>query len=392
MDTLTQDELRTLSESRGGQHVSLFMSTHPAAPDNLQDPRKLKSLLRQAADELRAKGTRGAEADRLLHPGKDLVDDGLFWRPQPGGLAVFIAHESMRVFRLPAAFEDRVVVSDRFHIRPLLPTVDRGERFYVLGLSQKSVRLFLGDRNGLVDVPLGDMPRNIQDALRNDGFDEQLQFHTGTGGARSGAGRRAAIFHGSGPDTGLTSRYLTEYCKRVSTGIRRVLKDANVPVIVAAVEYLIPMYREADTYHSVTAEGVTGNPDNMSVEAMHSKAWPIARAVFERRREEAVARFRELGGSSATTTQAPSIVRASAYGQVDSLFVGADASLWGAFDQDMGDVEVHEERGPDDVDLVDLATTHTILHGGEVWVAEVAPDTAMAAILRYQAERIATGD
>jgi hypothetical protein len=39
-----------------------------------------------------------------------------------------------------------VVVTDRFHIKPLLPLLSGDGRFYVLALSQSEVRLLQGTR------------------------------------------------------------------------------------------------------------------------------------------------------------------------------------------------------------------------------------------------------
>lgn len=382
MDSLTKEELKALSQASGGWRVSLYMNTHPAAPQNQQDPLHLKNLLKTAGDELRARGVRGVEVSRLLAPGRDLVDDGLFWRPQPGGLAVFIADDGLRVHRLPVIFEEQVSVGDRFHVKPLLPALDRGERYYVLALSQNDVRLFLGDRSGLAPVPLGDMPRSIAEALRNDGYEEHLQSRTfASGGTRVAGGKGSAIFHGSGVATPVETRYVTEYVKRVASGMREVARDPRAPFVVAAVDYLQSAYREADGYHAVTPEGVTGNPESLDSDALHARAWPLARAVFIQRGADAVRRYRSLEGTGQATTDTAEIVRSAAYGRVDSLFVAVDTVQWGVFDRDSGTVDVHDERGPSDEDLVETATAETLLNGGEVWPEDVG--APIAALLRY---------
>jgi len=47
-------------------------------------------------------------------------------------------------------------------------------------------------------MDLGDTPRKIEDILKYDDPEKQLQYHTGTS---SGKGKRSAIFHGHGVGT-----------------------------------------------------------------------------------------------------------------------------------------------------------------------------------------------
>ena len=49
----------------------------------------------------------------------DLVDDDEFWRFQANSLAIFVTPENTQTFRVPNAFEPMVVVSNRFHVKPL---------------------------------------------------------------------------------------------------------------------------------------------------------------------------------------------------------------------------------------------------------------------------------
>ena len=80
-------------------------------------------------------------------------------------------------------------------------------------------------------------------------------------------------------------------------------------------------------------------------------------------------------------------VLAAAYeGRVGILFALRSAQAWGVFDLAGRSAEVREQRGPGDVDLVDLACRQTLATGGEVYVVEEADmpsATAIAAVYRY---------
>lgn len=382
MDYLTLDDLRGLLEACEGERVSIVMPTHGAAPDNRQDPLQFKALLREAETTLVHGGMKVSEAAALLSEARDFAEDGLVWRPRPGGLAVFICDEGTRVFRTPVALDPAVSVGDRFLVRPLLAAADRGERFFVLALSQHSVRLYRGTRETMTEVDLGDMPTDILDALRVDGFEEQLQSHSAAGAATAGGGRRAVIFHGSGAETGSTTRYVTEFVKRVSAGLKDLVHDREAPFVVAAVAELAAMYRDNDRHHNVTERFVAGNAESVRPDELHAQAWTIASQAFEAERRAGVDRFRELAGTAHVAVEPQDVVAAAAYGRVDTLLLSPDASVWGSFDEAAGTVVVSPQRANGDDDLVDFAAARTLANSGAVYSAPEL-DTPFAAVLRY---------
>ncbi len=382
MDLLTVEALRELVRGCGGEHVSLFMPTHGAAPDNRKDPLQFRALLRQAEGALIARGKRLAEAGRLLSPAHELAEDGIIWRPHPGGLAAFVCDDGMRVYRSPVRLEPAVRVGDRFSIRPALAAADRGERFFVLALSQNSVRLFRGTRDGLTELDLGDLPQDILDALRIDGFEQQLQSHSSSSGPAPGKGRGAVVFHGSGADTGVTTRYLTEFVKRIAAGLFDLVHDREAPFVVAAVAELAAMYREADRTHNVTEAFVAGNPEATSQTDLHAAAWNAARRAFEAELAAIEERFGESLGTSHASSDPAEIVAAAAFGRVETLLVSSGATLRGRFDEDSGRVEILDDPEQGGEDLVELAIAHTIARSGDVHLSERGPH-GLGALLRY---------
>src|SRR5207248_3136892 len=143
MDLFTRNDLRTLLANHPTPCVSLLMPT-TRGPGN-EDKVRWKNLVRQAEEPLRAKGLRSPDARDLLRPLRDLEEDVPFWLNASAGLAAFVAPDFERTFRLPAAFDEQVIVGDRFHVKPLLPLLNDG-RFFILALSQKHVRLLLATR------------------------------------------------------------------------------------------------------------------------------------------------------------------------------------------------------------------------------------------------------
>ena len=384
MRIFTREELRILGESSQAPCVSIYMPTHRVSTENQQDRTRLKNLIRQAADSLQAFGLRTTEAEALLEPAAKLLGAISFWKDKQDGLALFIAPGVFRQYQLPTTFESLVVVAHRFHFKPLL-TFLGGNEFFVLALSQNAVRLCEGSRYGLsaVEGPEG-MPKSLAEALKYDETEQQIQFHTGTSaGTNKG---RAAMFHGQGGGSDDAKDRILRYFRQIDQGLHDLLKDEQAPLVLAGVEFLLPIYKEINTYQHLINGGITGNPEGASPEELHRQAWALVEPHFKREQEQAAGRYQQLAGTGRTSHDPKDIVPGAYHGRVECLFVAVGRQHWGDYDPGADRVDLHAEAQPGSFDLLDLAATQTLLHGGAVYAVEPSevPDAALlAAIFRY---------
>ncbi len=382
MDVLSLPDLKDLSRHGGGPLVSLYMPTQRFGPDSqLENVSRMKGLLKTAAADLASLGFRPAEIDAVLDPVRSLADDRPFWLRAEAGLAVF-ADGGVRVFRLAAPPAESVTVGSRFHLRPLLSLLGADRHYYLLALSQKRVRLLRGSAAGFSEITLADAPASLAEALRWDDFEKRsLQFHTGTTGAPGG--RRPAVFHGSGePDP---KDELTRYFRGIDRALNEHIRD-GAPLVLAGVEYLLPLYREISSYPALASDAVAGSPDSLGDVALYERSLAIASAAFEAERHAVAERIDVLWATHRATSDPETFVPAAVGGRVESLFVNTDAQLWGTIDELAGSVEVHSVRQAGDEDLLDLAALRTILAGGDVFPVpgpEMPRDAAAVALLRY---------
>lgn len=385
MDILSKDDLRSLTGRKEGVCATLYLPTHPVGEDIQQDPIRLKNLIRRAEELIEAEGTRKSRAQEILAPARSLINDADFWQCQSDGLAVFAGEDFFRYFRLPVSFEELVVVTDRFHIKPLIPVLGESGRFYVLALSQNEIRLLQGSAHTVTEVQLEDVPTSLAEALKYDDPEKQLQFHTGTPGH---GGRRPAIFHGQGVGTD-DARHKVEikrYLDQVDKGIHEILKEEHDPLVLAGVEYLLPIYRDANTYPHLVAKGITGNLERLSPKEIHARAWSVVEPVFLEARKKAGERYRELAGTGDTSNDIKEVVLAAFDGRIDTLFVTVGVQRWGCFDPEKREVELHDKQQPGDEDILDFAAMHALINNGRVYAVEPSgmPDgEPVAAIFRY---------
>jgi hypothetical protein len=361
MATLTRQALADLASRHGFPSVSILMPLAGTAADPAQDEIRLRNLIREAEHRVLAAGVPPASTRELLAPAFPLAEQatvGSARQQRPGGLALFLAAEVARCHVLAAPVPELLIVGERFHVTPLLALVGDEERFFVLALDLHGTRLFAGNRDGLRARPLPGVPASLDEAMRFDDRQEQLQLHE-TGPARPGS-RPAAVFHGHGVGSDDAKDRIARYFREVDRGVYQALRGEHAPLVLAGVDYLLPIYRRVASYPHLAKDRVPGSPRQLGHRALHERAWRVARQELPAARD-AVERFRRLRGTGRTTEDLARIVRAAETGQVEALLVPSDAT------------------SPDDVRLaaLDQAVALTLACRGTVWA--IPPDEWPAA-------------
>ncbi len=385
MDILTLDDFGALEAQDASPCVSIFMPTHRAGRETQQDPLRLKNLLGEAEARLIDAGLRSPVAREVLEPAQALLDESAFWRHASDGLALFAAPGEFHTYRLPLDLEELLIVAPRFHLKPLLPFFAGDGHFFILALSQDHVRLLEGTRHGVDEIELEGVPTSMAESLPHEDLQAHLQFQTRTGMAQEG-GDRAAGFHGHDPDDEAKNRIL-RYFQRLDEGLQEVLRNERSPLVLAGVDYLLPIYREANSYrHLVDDEGITGNPEEMRAEELHTPAWEIVEPRFAAAQRQARDAYAQVAGTGRTSTRVGEVVPAAHYGRVDVLWVSLNSQVWGRFDPETGNIQRREEPEAGDEDLLDLAALRTLSNGGTVYAVDTAGVPGggpLAALLRY---------
>lgn len=380
MNAQTIDELL---RTRDGQLVSIYLPTHPASPEGQQDPIRLKNLLGEAEAGLIAGGASEEDARRLLRPATDFVEDESFWIARRRGLAFFIGHGSVRVFRSPYAFDEQFAVDTRFHVKQLLPLIGSGAAVLVLAVSRDSLRLLEASPAGFRKLEAPSLPRNMEDALGNEYADPGEQVHAG---ARSGYGsrKRSAVFHGQGGRSDTLKRDLEQYFRVVARALEALLGETPAPVVLAGVKYELPIFRDVCDLPSLASEEIYGSFDHASDRELYEKALPVVRDLSKARQREAASRYSRFADTDRACARLEPLLRAARKGRVETLFLDVHAEVCGAFDHESESVRLGE--GPEAEDLLDLLAAETLLHGGDVYAVErneMPGHATVAGILRY---------
>ena len=388
MDRLSKKEIKTLLEKHESLCVSIFLPTSLGGLESQQDELRLRHQIWDTENRLLLENLRSTEIEKLLEPLHALLEDGGFWLHTIDGLAIFRTPEMFHCYRLPYSFKEQVVVSDHFYLKPLLPFLATGGHFYILALSQNVIRLLEGTRFDIQELELPEtVPANLVESLKYEEAENEVSFYSSSSGAVVGkGGRKAAIFYGQGVGHDDSKDHLLRYFQQIDRGLHELLRDENAPLVLAGVEYLLPIYQQANTYPYLLHQGVPGNPDKLSSDALHAKAWEVVEPYFQQDQENTAAQYRDNVGTTQTSNDIREIMPAAYYGQIGSLFVAINQELWGHFDPASNTIHVHKEARFRDDDLLDEAATQTILHGGSVYAVEqskIPGETVLAAVYRY---------
>ncbi len=380
MTRFTQEELQPLLNQETAPCVSVYMPMHRAGAETRQNAIRYKNLLGQARQQLLEAWPADTVA-QVLTPADELQQDQGFFQQQSDGLALFMAPQQFIFHRLPLHFSEQVVVADHFHIKPLLPALDDNMMFYVLALSMQAVQLYECTREHINLVPLPeDMPRSLDEALRFDQTEDRLHLQD-----ESGTGMSPA-FHGHGSDPNDLSRRKTDILRffhHIAPHIRATLRDSNAPMILAGVEYLLPLYRQANEYpHLHESVELHGNFEER-VQDLHAQGVQQMSPIFEQAHIQAKDAFYAADNGS---VELKDVLAAAHMARIEILWVAQDSQRWGRYDPQTQTTHLHPQRAAGDAELLNLAAMQTLKHGGEVHSlpSDQLPGTALlAAIYRF---------
>jgi hypothetical protein len=389
MDGLSKGELRELIEPRTGPCVTMYMPTHEAGADIQQDTIRFKNLLREAEERLRGKGMKQPEIDAFLGEARQLLDlERIFWRSPKAGFAMFVAPGFFKYYHLPLKVQEHLHVEGRFHTKPLLRLLSGSGRYWVLALSQDQVRLLEATQYSVRQCELKNLPKNITDALQYNELEQSPQFRVANSGPGDYQAKQGVFFgQSAGIDpSDVKKDDLRDYFRQIDKGLHDVIGDDHAPMVLAGVNYLLPMYREVNSYQHVLPDGVIGSPELLSNDELHAQAWPIAREYLLTGEREAVAKFQNLTGGSKVSIDLREIVAAAHQGRIETIFVAGGREVWGTYDATSDALTLEDAQTSENTDLLDLAATQTFLTGGRVYVVDpdaVPGGEAIAAVYRF---------
>ncbi|WNF25508.1 chemotaxis protein [Streptomyces sp. C11-1] len=157
-DALTADLLRELRATRPYPALSLTMPTHRKAPDNAQDPVRLRNLMAEAGHRLEADPEVSREVRAALQAQLERAAAEVDPRGALDSLVILATTEEYRIWQLPRVAPERVVFSDTFLTRNLVAAKAQTRPFRVLTLAADHATLWIGTGDGIRPEETGGFP------------------------------------------------------------------------------------------------------------------------------------------------------------------------------------------------------------------------------------------
>lgn len=382
MDLLANDYPDVILAEHAAPCLSLYQPTHRQHPENLQDPIRFGNLVKQLTQSLHKKYPQ-RDAAPLLAPLHALASDSKFWNQTLDGLAVLVAPDFFRVYRLQRPVAELAVVADSFHTKPLLRIMQSADRYQILGLNRHEARLFEGNRDSLDEIELApEVPRTLADVLDRD-VEREPAIRTHGPIKPQTMGR-----HGASDVKQDGIRADTEHFFRAVD--RSVLehhsRPTGLPLLLAAMPEHHHLFREISRNPNLLEDSIDVHPDDLTLDALRQRVWEKLQAHYLKRLAGLVDRFHAAGPRAQATDDLAEAAKAAVAGRVDTLLLEAERQVPGRLDAASGAVTPGELDDPEVDDLLDDLGERVLAAGGEVVMvpAERMPTrTGLAAIYRF---------
>ena len=360
---MNRSDIELLQSIRGYPALSLMLPTHRTAPDNRQDPIRVKNLMTEAANRLLSEFSK-REVDPILTR-LDAIADEINYQHTLDGLAIFVNNDFARKFYLPFEIRQRVIIDETFATRDLVMAMNRAQRYWVLALSEKPTRLFEGARDALVEVENEDFPMT----------------YTGPGVSSpmpGGAGVNKSAYR--------DERH-RQFFRQIDEAFGKLVKDDPLPLVIVGVVDYLAFFNEVSSHRNLIAAEVQGNHDKTAPHDLAALVWPEIKETMHARRHEILDDLNAAVGARRSVSGVGECWRKAQEGRVDTLVVEEDFHKAARLGENNTVIPADDPSAADTIDdIVDELVEAVMEKGGRVVFVDNGTldlHQRVAAILRY---------
>ena len=364
-----------------GPFISIYQPTESDSTNNKQDLIRFKNAMKEVENSLKKEYDQDVVAKRMK-PLIDLYDDRTFWNNVDEGVAVLSDEEETIVYNLKRPVKELAIVSDSFHIKPLIRNFQSADRYHLLGLSRNEFQLFEGNRYGFKRVDLGeDTPTTLEEILGKEFTDPHL-----TSGAYGGAAA-TPMFHGHGGkkdeieiDTERFFKYVDKFI------LDEYSQKERLPLVLVALDEHQGEFKKISRNKYLLDEGINLNFEALNKEQLKESFWERLEPLYINKTKELVDRFETSRAQDLGSSDIVQVARATIENRVDTILIEADREIGGKLNKETGEITDGSIEKPNFDDLLDDIGEMVLKNKGTVIVlpkGRMPSDTGVAAIYRF---------
>ena len=244
-------------------------------PNGGTNPNRIefKNLLQEAKATLLSAGANLKEVEMTLKPALGLLSDREFWPIQHEGLVLFMHHKLFLYYHMPDnEMQYKITVGKGFDLEPLLKIMNKNKSYFVLSLGHKDVQFYEGDNYGLKQIHLKGFPTDMEGTLN---IDENPNWTEGHPIGALSSGKVVEALHGQYEASQADKEMLLQFFRQINKHLNIFLKNKQAPLILAGVNYIIPIYNQVNTYPHILTESITGSLIHTKLDKIRLKALGI---------------------------------------------------------------------------------------------------------------------
>ena len=387
MEIFNRDEFIALSKKEANLFVSMYFPTSRRSTDAYQkDILTFKNTLSEVEKKLLEEGVHSPiEINRIMEPAKALTNEFSFWQHNSDMLVVFLYDGKIEYFKLPLEIQKpNYFIGSKPMLLPMLPELADDGHYYILLLNLDQIRLYESTRNVVQEILIDPEKVAVSFTEEEDEVDKEKSLQ-----AQGRVGNAGAMYHGHGSGSDEEKKVtILNYFHRMTNMLEPLLNSNPLPLVLAGVDYLIPIFKEASKYGHIFEDHVSGAFSEKDMMQLHQESWRLIEPYFaeaRKNRKESFEAFKAKG--QASSNDMLKIINAAFTGGIETLLVNQNHQhLFGKFDTENHKIELMDRQENGTHCLIDEAAAKVISTKGKVYLtpAEDMPEeTQLAAIFRY---------
>lgn len=354
-------KLKKLKDIISKNCVTIILNTHRTRPDNEQDPKKLKNLVKGAKERLLSNNNK-SDVTSIIQRLEELESE-IDYRHNLESLILFVNDDIKEYISLPISVKDRVIIDNTFATRDLVRALHRENNYFILVLSQQKVRLIEAFNDRVVEEAGNPFPI------------DNTQFYSTNKEELSNASKQTNL--------------IAEFFNRVDKEVNKVRRENPLPVLICTEESNYHQYLKiADQKNTIFDAYLNRNRLDDTAQSIVSDAWNIIKAEMAEKNKAQKEELKKAVGKGKFLSDLNDIYRAILEGRVQTLFIEEglykSAILNGHEIQLVSSTDVNNKEVVDDI--YDEMIEENMNYGGSVVFlpnGELENFQGFAAVTRY---------